>query len=216
MILPLLKISPTIPFLLGLGMTFSALGSKLSVYCALYLDPYFISVHYQASCPSNTKLFQFLVHTQIFPHSVPLYVPPLCSWLQPGRPSALRKGYQHMTAGMLLRSVLRHIPHPRPLSLPRNTFNRRMWLRQVSLTPALGLGFHRVLQACPYADTWSPREALHGPVKVSVWGPLLKEARMPQLSTTVSNQPCSCRARTQCLQAPLPGTLPRRLERSWP
>jgi hypothetical protein len=32
MILPLVKISPIIPFLLGLGMTFSALGSKLSVY----------------------------------------------------------------------------------------------------------------------------------------------------------------------------------------
>lgn len=65
MILPLVQISPTIPFLLGLGMTFSALGSKLSMYCALYLDPYFISVHYQASCPSNTKLFQFLVHTKL-------------------------------------------------------------------------------------------------------------------------------------------------------
>ena len=65
MSLPLVKISPIIPFLLGLGMTFSALGSKLSVYCALYLDPYFIFVHCQASCPSSAKLLQFLIHTNL-------------------------------------------------------------------------------------------------------------------------------------------------------
>ena len=163
MILPLVKISPIIPFLLGLGMTFSSLGSKLSVYWALYLDPYFISVHCQASCPSNIKLFRFLVHTNLSSFCPSLCPSPLL--LTQAWPSFTpQEGYQYMTACMLLHSLLHHTCHSCLLS-PRNTLNRRMWLRHVSLTSALDLGFQRVLQACPYTETWSPREALHGHVK---------------------------------------------------
>ena len=125
--------------------------------------PYFISVHCQASCPSNTKLFRFLVHTNLS-----LFCPSLCPsplLLTQAWPSFTpQEGYQYMTACMLLHSLLHHTCHSCLLS-PRNTLNRRMWLRHVSLTSALDLGFQRVLQACPYTETWSPREALHGHVK---------------------------------------------------
>lgn len=60
--------------------------------------------------------------------------------------------------------------NPCLLPLPGNTFSRRVWLRHVSLTPTLDLGFQRVLQAYPYTETWSPREALHGHMKYSIWG----------------------------------------------